>query len=332
MAKIGVIVPLYNVEKYLCKCIESILRQTFQDFELILIDDGSTDTSGKICDFYAIKYKNIRVIHKIHEGVSAARNCGLDENENEYIVFVDADDFIEPLFLEILFSAAQEKGADIVFAGSGYFVENGKKKIKIYNYGVKEILENVAIITKKEAYRRVLLGKNTIALWEKIYHRKIFQFIRFPIGEIHEDGKVFNQIIENANVIAYVSSYAGYFYQIRSGSLTHNVMSQEEFRAIKNAEFLRYFIKRCYPDIEYAAKRYYGCCCLRLINKMLFDDKYKYDYYVLRKKILKVKRSILFSRHTTVLEKGKTVCLMIGVNFYLFALTFYYYCTKSVTV
>lgn len=320
MAQIGVIVPLYNVEKYLCKCIDSILDQTFQDFELILIDDGSTDMSGEICDQYAEKNKNILVIHMEHGGVSAARNRGLEENTNEYIVFVDADDFIDPFFLEILYYTAERKRADIVFGGSDYLVENGKKRIRKCNYHPEEIVKKASVIPKEEAFRRVLLGKNTIALWEKLYHRSIFQTIRFPVGEIHEDGKVFARIIENAHRIAYVPSYEGYFYHIRRGSITHNVMSRGEYESIKNAEALLRFIKRNYPDIGYAAKRYYACCCLRLINMMAFDAEYTEECQLMRKKLLKIKRYILFGRHTTIYEKGSIICLMFGMAFYAFAL------------
>lgn len=319
MAEIGVIVPLYNVEKYLCKCIDSILNQTFQDFELILIDDGSTDKSGEICEYYAERNKNILVVHMEHGGVSAARNRGLEENKNEYIVFVDADDFTEPLFLEILYNAAKEKRADIVLTGSNYIVENEEKRIRQCNYHLGDILENVRMIPKEEVYRRVLLGENTIALWEKLYHNSTFQNIRFPVGKIHEDGKVFVRIIENAYRIAYVPSYAGYFYQIRKGSITHSVMSRGEYESIKNAEDLLDFIKRNYPGIEYAAKRYYARCCLRLISMMASDAEYIDECRLIRKKLLKVKRYILFGRHTAIYEKGGIICLMFGLNFYSFA-------------
>lgn len=329
MAKIGVIVPLYNAEKYLCKCIDSILKQTFQDFELILIDDGSTDKSSEICEQYARKNKNILVIHMEHGGVSAARNRGLEENTNEYIVFVDADDFIEPHFLEILYSAAQEKKADIVLTEAFIWVKTGKRRIRQCTYHSEEILKQAAVITKEETYRRVLLGINTIALWEKLYHRSIFQSVRFPVGKIHEDGKVFVQLIESANRIAYVPSYAGYFYQIRRGSITHNVMSAGEYESIKNAEALVSFIKRNYPGIEYAARRYYACCCLRLINLMIFAPEYADECRLMRKKLLKMKKDILFSRHTTIYEKGSVICLLFGTAFYPSALRILTYISES---
>ena len=118
---------------------------------------------------------------------------------------------------------------------------------------------------------------------------------------------------------AYVPSYAGYFYQIRKGSITHSVMSRGEYESIKNAEALLDFIKRNYPGIEYAAKRYYARCCLRLISMMASDAEYIDECRLIRKKLLKVKWYILFGRHTAIYEKGGIICLMFGLNFYSFA-------------
>ena len=117
MPKISVIVPVYNVEKYLRKCIESILNQTFREFELILVDDGSTDSSGKICDEYALKDSRIKVIHKENGGASSARNAGLDVAKGEYIGFVDSDDWIEMDMYGELYRLIKENNTDISVCG-----------------------------------------------------------------------------------------------------------------------------------------------------------------------------------------------------------------------
>ena len=113
---ISIIVPVYNVEKYVAECIESIIKQTYQNLEILLIDDGSTDNSGKICDKYAEKDKRIKIIHKENGGVSSARNLGLDLAQGEYIAFIDSDDFVSNKYIESLYSAIEHKDAEIVLS------------------------------------------------------------------------------------------------------------------------------------------------------------------------------------------------------------------------
>ena len=110
--KISIIIPVYNVEKYLRECLDSILAQSYKDFEIILVDDGSTDSSGNICDEYSMKYENIKVLHKNNNGLSSARNAGLDIAQGEYILFIDSDDVVSPVMLETLM--AHVAGYDIV--------------------------------------------------------------------------------------------------------------------------------------------------------------------------------------------------------------------------
>ena len=125
MPELSVIVPVYKVEKYLSKCIDSILAQTFTDFELILIDDGSPDRCGEICDEYAAKDSRIIVIHQQNKGVSAARNAGLEIAKGKYIGFVDSDDWIEPEMYQILIATANETASELVICGSKQRDESG---------------------------------------------------------------------------------------------------------------------------------------------------------------------------------------------------------------
>lgn len=134
--KISCIVPVYNVEKYLRRCVDSILNQTFTDFELILVDDGSLDNSPAICDEYAVKDSRIKVIHKVNGGVSSARNVGLDVAKGEWICFVDSDDLIEADYMQKMYEAAINNNSDFIMCGiqqiAGYetLKNNYKKKIK----------------------------------------------------------------------------------------------------------------------------------------------------------------------------------------------------------
>ena len=124
--KISVIVPVYKVEKYLNKCVDSIVNQTFTDIEIILVDDGSPDNSGKMCDDWSQKDRRIRVIHKENGGLSDARNRGIQESSGEYIIFIDSDDFIEPKMLEVLYNLATDHDADVAISGLCDCYKSGK--------------------------------------------------------------------------------------------------------------------------------------------------------------------------------------------------------------
>ena len=127
MTKISVIIPVYNVEKYLSKCIESVLEQDFSDYEIILIDDGSTDTSGKLCDEYAENYSAIKVIHQQNKGLGGARNTGIEAAEGQYLLFVDSDDYIRDNIMTFLYDTAVCNDSDIVAFGMDYVYESGGK-------------------------------------------------------------------------------------------------------------------------------------------------------------------------------------------------------------
>lgn len=202
--KISVIVPVYNVEKYLPRCIDSILAQTFTDFELLLIDDGSKDKSGEICDGYAKKDTRIRVFHKENGGVSSARNFGLINSKGEYVAFVDSDDYVEFNYLEFLYQYAKEQVVDIVFCD--FFKEKSQNK-SIY---VKQTCNNDYVVMIKQLLCNELGGY----LWNKLVKRELFitNNIYFPnkIG-IWEDLLVSINLYCHSKNIAHLP-YALYHY------------------------------------------------------------------------------------------------------------------------
>lgn len=325
MAKIGVIIPVYNVEKYLEKCVESILQQTFQDFEIILIDDGSTDGSGEICDAYAKKNKKIRVIHKENEGVSSARNRGLEENENELITFIDPDDWIEKHYLEILYELICRNHADLVIGG-GIDVLDGQRMIETKK-DCDRIISKAKVISKSEAYGRMLACINhaSIVAWAKIYRKKLFETVRYPVGEICEDSRVIDGIIERCDRIV-CTAYAGYYYFSRDDSLIHSRILSDYKVGIRNAKRLWKFIKVRYPEIEDAARAFYYNNCLQTLNYLVMDveGKHEKEIQALRREILKAAGAFFFNRYTKPVEKCGIVCLIIGSSWYRIMLQSYY--------
>ena len=196
---ISVIVPIYNVEKYLNKCIESIINQSYSNLEIILVDDGSKDSSGIMCDSYILKDKRIKVIHKENGGLSDARNVGIDKAKGEYIVFIDSDDWIDEKMIEILYNIIKKNNSDISICD--YFLA--------YNEEIQTQKEDIEIINLSniEALKKIYdkdLGVCMIVAWNKLYKRNLFKDdIRYPYGKIHEDEFTTYKLLYKAEKISY---------------------------------------------------------------------------------------------------------------------------------
>ena len=217
MAEISIIVPVYQVEKYIRQCIDSILAQTFTDFELILVDDGSKDNSGKICDEYAEKDKRIRVIHKENDGLSDARNKGLDNASGNYFMFVDGDDYIAPNMAECLYKKISEAKADIAACNYRYIFESdGEKDFATENKA--EVINANEIFYNRKNERNY--GFWTVA-WNKLYKREKFKSLSFRFGKYHEDEFWANDIYQ-MDIKAVTVSESLYYYRQRGNSIMGN--------------------------------------------------------------------------------------------------------------
>lgn len=214
---ISVIVPVYNVEKYLGCCVESLCRQTCSDIEFILIDDGSTDASGKLCDEYAREDSRIRVIHKENGGLSSARNEGISCARGQYIGFVDSDDFIHPQMYTSLYNMIEEYHAEIAVCRFGY-VEETAKQYEKHTDG-----EIIGDFSGEQALWNLMSSDsmlNSGIMCDKLFDKTLFDEIRFPVGKYHEDEYVIYKLFHHANKVVY-SSYPYYYYRKRGGSITN---------------------------------------------------------------------------------------------------------------
>ena len=204
---ISVIVPIYNVEKYLKKCIESIIQQTYDNLEIILINDGSTDNSPKICDNYAKKDKRIKVIHKKNGGLSDARNYGLEIATGKYISFVDSDDYIHKQMIEKLYNNLKANYSDISICNICNVYPNGKKM----NLSIPE----TSVVEQKQKFYNIYNKYSvvTVVAWNKLYKKEIFKTIRYPLGKVHEDEWIIFDILKNAQKISYLNEPLYYYIQ-----------------------------------------------------------------------------------------------------------------------
>lgn len=212
---ISIIVPVYNVKDYLNRCIDSILAQTYTNLEILLIDDGSTDGSGQICDEYKDKDKRVRVFHKTNGGASTARNLGLDKAKGEFIGFVDSDDYIKADMYASL-CKYMEKEVDIVCCGTALlFPTRMHKPVKLFGK-----LKTPSIYSNQQAVKELLLVRDlTFSSWNKVYKRKLFQGIRFPEGKICEDYPVIYQVIKKSRKVVN-SGEVKYFHCYRADSIS----------------------------------------------------------------------------------------------------------------
>lgn len=217
---ISVIVPIYRVEKFLPQCIESVLNQTFTDFELILVDDGSPDRCPEICDETAKRDARVRVIHQANAGLSAARNAGIEVAHGAWLSFVDSDDYIAPQFYEKLYQTAQRTDADCVMCSVQNVDESGKP--------IDSALMRVAdeVKTGREVLRKI--GRDGVTpyltAWNKLYRRKLFNTLRYPAGRQNEDVFVFAELFCQVQRAVCVAEPL-YFYRKRIGSIMNSVVT-----------------------------------------------------------------------------------------------------------
>ena len=209
---ISIIVPIYKVEYYLRKCVDSLLAQTYENIEIILVDDGSPDGCGKICNEYACRYENVRAIHKLNEGVGCARNLGFDISTGQYIMFVDSDDYLPSEAVKILYERMMADGSDMVIGNYIYAYEDSSLKPSPWASQVSHIL------TVKEFFDSYFSNEFPVSAWGKLYKREILQGIAYPMVSIGEDLWVFPQIVEKCEKISIDNSLV-YFYFQRSNSL-----------------------------------------------------------------------------------------------------------------
>lgn len=239
MPKISVIVPIYNIEDCICECIDSILNQSFNDIEVILVNDGSTDSCPEIVDKYATLDSRIVVIHKENGGLSEARNYGLDIAKGEFIVFVDGDDAIHPEFCERMIGEVDDD-IDIVICNLIRFtkledVVISNEKNKSFSMSGREACKNLYEVRYALIY---------VVACAKLFRKKLFDLHRFPLGLIHEDAYLIPKILYESRRVKYLNLQL-YYYRFNPNSITNQKFSIKNYDAvISNNEMISYFKKK----------------------------------------------------------------------------------------
>ncbi|MGM8364857.1 glycosyltransferase family 2 protein [Virgibacillus sp. W0181] len=238
MPKVSIIALIYNLEAYTPLCINSVLEQTFEDFELILVNDGSTDNSGRICEEYAKKDERIVVIHKNNAGIAAARNTGIAHASGKYITFIDCDDYFHEQMVEILYKQIVTNKADIAmcdFLPTKEGIED-QRKDRLEDYTVSTYTNRQVLYGLYEE------GHTYVVPWNKLYRKELFKNVKYPDGYLYDDEFTAHRLLYEAKKTVYVHVPL-YFYVIRNGSTTHSPMTEKKFDKVlalhDRAEFFR---------------------------------------------------------------------------------------------
>ena len=243
-ALVSIIVPVYNVEKYLKKCIESIINQTYSNLEIILSDDGSTDNSPSICDEYAIKDSRIKVIHKANGGLSDARNAALNIISGKYVTFIDSDDYIEKEAIEILVNAMTKYNTLIVHMKS-YIVSSDYKILENQSTGTMK----VSLFTSEEYVMGMCEKRKSESVCDKLFNTSLFKNQRFEKGRLNEDFFFLSKLMFEDYQIAEID-YSGYNYYQRAGSITNSGYGKSLVDSVRNAYELKELAHVQAPRLE----------------------------------------------------------------------------------
>jgi glycosyltransferase involved in cell wall biosynthesis len=275
--QISVIVPVFNVERYLSRCIDSLLVQTYKNIEIILINDDSTDNSPQICDTYSKQYSNIKVVNLKNSGigVSGVRNAGLNIASGEYLAFVDSDDYVHcDLFFHLHNLLEKYPNANIAFCSY--------KKIWEKTIDLNQLfISNEILLNDLEAINLIIEDQNKTAVWSKLYKKSIFDNLRFPLGKHNEDMFLMPFIFKTARNIVYSPQQLYYYFQdsdsLCRSEFNYNMLDMLEALAIWNK-----LVATDYPSLLKKAKSHYcstvinSCQYLANKNDKIGNDKFKY--------------------------------------------------------
>ncbi len=293
---VSVIIPVYNVAPYLAEALDSVINQSYEELEIIVIDDGSTDGSCEICDKYAEQDNRIRLIHQVNQGVAAARNTALDNVTGDVIAFLDSDDAYDPDYVKIMLAAMNDSGADVVICKySKHFTTE-----KMSGDNIEEIgqLINGGIYDRIYAMRALASNKIHAYLWNKLFRARLWAEIRFPIGMVYEDIDVIFRVFNLCDKIL-VLDQPLYMYRKRHGSITEQKSTDSISDWLAICIRIESFVNENIPDV-YTSDDLKNMKQLRLYNMISYFCKHvlqktadsKAFMKSLRKQIIELKKEV----------------------------------------
>lgn len=312
---ISVIVPVYNIEKYIGRCIESIVNQTYKNLEILLVDDGSEDNSGKICDDYAKRDARTKVIHKQNAGVSDARNAAIDVAQGELLAFVDGDDLLTPNCVESLWRAKELTGAQIACCLVRRFRGDVPPDYPVEFYSD----EKVSLYPKVTALEKMLRKSDfNVSAGGKLYEKALFENIHYPNGVWFEDVATTYKLFVKTNAVAFVRT-AGYIYRVRPGSQQHQKFTKQMVNELRFAKEQKQYLDGKFPELKSATADCLVSSCFHMLFGIYGNKDGKTEFAAECKeaeRIIREHRAELIKDKRTS-KKTRFGCLLsyLGFNF-----------------
>ena len=317
--KISVLVPIYNAEKYIKRCIDSIINQSYKNIEVILIEDGSTDNSYNIIKEYQEKDDRIKIFSIENNGVADARNKAVDNSTGDYITFVDSDDYIEEDYIETLYTNLKKYNSDIAVCNCFNVIEEtGKKDYK--TFGISEVKE----YTNEEAVKN-LFYYNFLrhSPWGKLYKKEVWNNIRFPLGKNYEDLAILYKLFLNSKKVIYIPKEK-YNYTIRKGSIVHNEIRKTDVEAIiEYSQKILDDITKNYKNLISAAEYLLFDEELHLWYRIPYKKEYKKYLKTINSNIKKYRMKIIKDKMVNKKYKVLYMISFLGRSCYKTVLTIY---------
>ena len=296
--KISIVIPIYKVEKYLKKCVDSIINQTYTNLEIILVDDGSPDNCPAMCDSYKKMDNRIVVIHKKNGGLSDARNYGMKIATGKWITFIDSDDYVDEDYIEYLYNLALMTNSDISIVLPQIFYDN---QLEVKKTNKKEIIKEY---NSEEALITMLYQNEfDTSAWGKLYKLNLFNDIDFPYGKLYEDISTIYKVILKSNKIAF-SNQKKYYYLKRKDSIMGQKFQEKDMDYIYQAEEMYNLIKiMCNSEVENAAKCRLLNANFSILMKIKFSRNNKNYYNIIINNIKNLRHKILLNRNVRLKTK-----------------------------
>ena len=316
--KISVIVPVYNVEQYLERCVESIINQTYKNLEIILVDDGSPDKCGQLCDELAKTDDRIKVFHKENGGLSDARNYGVERANGEYIGFVDSDDYIHECMYEELYKAIKKSGTSIAECGVTRVYKN---TLRPHYEG-----EDYFLVLDREGYLKEYLENKRLygSAWCKLIHRDLAKKIKFPTGKIYEDAFYTLELLKTVDKYTLISGNY-YYYYIRENSITTRSFSSKDMDYIEIMNEIEDYTLANFPIFKEQLLVRLTFAYISIFNQLLEVDNYKRksEYKILKNKLKDNYFKVLSNKKAPKNLKAAMFLLNANERLYKFMLSKY---------
>lgn len=307
---VSIIVPVYKVEQYLDKCIKSLLNQTYSDYEIILVDDGSPDDCPQMCDAYAANYEKIRVIHKKNEGLSSARNIGVLNARGQWIVFVDSDDFVEPDYISYMWKLKEKYHADLIVCGVTDELEDGTKVGHNGNL-------NEEILNAQEAFFSIYFGRNGChQAYSKLIPKSVAVDNLFPEGYFEDYATTYKWLNDSKRIVMGDGS-ENYHYIQRDGSILNSKLNKKHLHGFEICDQIAEYILRYYPEYEKKIYLLYQKQVIQIINKQMLSEKQLRNiFYMYRYKFRKNAMRNIFEHRIGLKTRLYTLLLCTNPQIY----------------